>query len=38
VRANSCVQQIDRSVECTSSTIQAFVMFKELYPRTAMKR
>jgi len=32
VRANSCVQQIDRSVECTSSAIQALVMFRELYP------
>jgi hypothetical protein len=33
VRANYCVQQIDRSVECTSSAIQALVMFREMYPR-----
>lgn len=32
MRANSCVQQIDRSVECTSSATQALVMFRELYP------
>ena len=38
VRANSCVQQIDRSVECTSSAVQALVMFRELYPGTVMKR
>uniref|UniRef100_A0A453RGX0 Squalene cyclase C-terminal domain-containing protein n=1 Tax=Aegilops tauschii subsp. strangulata TaxID=200361 RepID=A0A453RGX0_AEGTS len=26
------LQLIDRSVECTSSVLQALIMFKELYP------